>query len=359
MTNHPTRQDRFRGLMIGTAVGDALGLPAEGISRQRVARLFKGPWRHRLLPGWGMISDDTEHTIFVAQALLAHSNNPERFMKRLGWSLRWWMLSVPAGIGLATLKAALKLWCGFGVHRSGVFSAGGGPVMRIAPIGALFAENTGAMLPFIEAATRITHTDPKALIGARAIAELAAWIIHDELNSRPEPDLLIDRLRRVAADEPEWNRLMDELRIACTEELSVEEFARRLGLEKGVTGYVYHLVPVVVHAWYRHFGDFPSALKAVLNCGGDTDTAGAIIGALAGATSGESGIPRHWITGIRDWPRNPGLCRRIADRLHQASMGDISAQQPVRYCWPALPLRNLTFLVIILLHGFRRLLPPY
>ena len=60
---------RLRGLLVGTAVGDALGLPAEGLSRQRVHRLYRGRWRHRLLFGRGMISDDTEHTLFVAQSL--------------------------------------------------------------------------------------------------------------------------------------------------------------------------------------------------------------------------------------------------------------------------------------------------
>ena len=65
------RQDRFRGILLGTAVGDALGLPAEGLSRQRIRRLFPGRWRHRFAGHAGMISDDTEHTLFVAQSLLA------------------------------------------------------------------------------------------------------------------------------------------------------------------------------------------------------------------------------------------------------------------------------------------------
>lgn len=60
------RATRLQGLLIGTAVGDALGLPAEGLSRRRVQRLYQGQWRHRLIFGRGMLSDDTEHMLFVA-----------------------------------------------------------------------------------------------------------------------------------------------------------------------------------------------------------------------------------------------------------------------------------------------------
>ena len=124
--NNNNLATHLQGLLIGTAVGDALGLPAEGLSRRRVQRLYQGHWRHRLIFGRGMISDDTEHTIFVAQGLLRHPDSPERFARCLGWSLRGWLLSLPAGIGFATLRAILKLWLGFPPNHSGVYSAGNG-----------------------------------------------------------------------------------------------------------------------------------------------------------------------------------------------------------------------------------------
>ena len=49
------------GSILGTAVGDALGLPLEGLSRRRGARLIGDPDRHHLILGRGMVSDDTEH----------------------------------------------------------------------------------------------------------------------------------------------------------------------------------------------------------------------------------------------------------------------------------------------------------
>ena len=47
------RDERFRGLILGTAVGDALGYPAEGLSRKRIAKLFGGRWGHRFFLGRG------------------------------------------------------------------------------------------------------------------------------------------------------------------------------------------------------------------------------------------------------------------------------------------------------------------
>lgn len=352
------RTFRLRGLLIGTAVGDALGLPAEGLSRRRARRFYNSGWRHRLAFGHGMISDDTEHTIFVAQSLLCHPDSPERFARRLGWCLRGWLLSLPAGIGFATLRAILKLWLGFSPAHSGVRSAGNGPAMRVAIIGAFFAADSRRRAAFIAASTRITHTDPKALIGATAIAELAAWIVRDRLTQSPSLDAFITLLRACGPDDRDWQTLMDAMDHAARENRTVAELADRLGLGKGVTGYIYHTVPIAAYAWFRHGGDYRQTLSTVLDCGGDTDTVGAIAGALAGATVGEPGILEPWRTGITDWPRSLGLLRVLAERLVTVAASG-QPTEPVRYFWPAIPARNLAFLLIVLAHGFRRLLPPY
>lgn len=64
------RHDRIVGCILGTAVGDALGLPYEGVSPKRAAKLLGSPDRYRFFFRWGMISDDTEHTCMVAQSLI-------------------------------------------------------------------------------------------------------------------------------------------------------------------------------------------------------------------------------------------------------------------------------------------------
>jgi hypothetical protein len=91
----------------------------------------------------------------------------------------------------------------------------------------------------------------------------------------------------------------------------------------------------------------------LLDCGGDTDTTGAIVGALAGSVTGEQGIPAQWISGILEYPRSVSFLRRLADNL-------AAGNHKAVFCFvPAVLVRNVFFFIMVLLHGFRRLLPPY
>ena len=152
--------------------------------------------------------------------------------------------------------------------------------------------------------------------------------------------------------------MVSQMKYGWENDLPVLEFADRLGLQKGVDGYIYHTVPVAIYAWYRHFGDYRKTLEAVIDCGGDTDTVAAIAGALAGATVGESGIPKDWIDGIYDFPVNITLLRKTATLLAEL-VSNGSSTERVQCFWLASIPRNLFFLLIVLGHGMRRLLPPY
>jgi ADP-ribosyl-[dinitrogen reductase] hydrolase len=309
MTTRPRLQERFAGVLLGTAVGDALGLPAEGLSRSRIERRWHGNWRHRFVFGHGMCSDDTEHTFFVAQALLSHPNDPVAFQRCLAWKLRLWLLGSPAGVGLAMLRAILKLWLGFPPTRSGVSSAGNGPAMRSAIIGAYFFDDPARRREFVSAATRLTHTDPRAGTAALAVAEAAASVILPQ-----PPHEWASTLRGLDGGE-EWTTICNKLELGLAKGMSVGGFAEALGLRNGISGYSYHSVPVALYAWLRSPDDFREALTSALNCGGDTDTVGAIVGALAGANVGASGIPSEWLARICEWPRSTKVLNQAAQRL--------------------------------------------
>lgn len=205
-----TVNDRLTGILLGTAVGDALGLHAEGLTPQRRRRLFPGPWRYRFLFGRGMVSDDTEHAFFVSQSLLEHSTDAKAFQRSLAWHLRWWFLGLPAGIGMATAKACIKLCLGFPPTRSGVFSAGNGPAMRSPIIGGYFCDDQESLECFVQASTKITHTDPKAQIRALAIARLTAWAMNHDIVVQPTIEEIESLLS--IPDEPEWNQLLCEVK---------------------------------------------------------------------------------------------------------------------------------------------------
>ncbi|HZT40687.1 MAG TPA: ADP-ribosylglycohydrolase family protein [Chthonomonadaceae bacterium] len=77
--------DAVIGCLLGTAVGDAIGLSYEGLTPRRQQRLFPDLERYHLLFGRGMVSDDTEHTCMVAQALIASAGEPRAFACSLAW----------------------------------------------------------------------------------------------------------------------------------------------------------------------------------------------------------------------------------------------------------------------------------
>lgn len=229
--------------------------------------------------------------------------------------------------------------------------------MRSAVFGAVIADDA-KRAAFVEASTRLTHTDPKALIGARTVAEIVRRIVKRDSHERPPVNDLLDTLRDIAPQETAWCELLEQMRNGWANELTVTDFADRLGLQKGVSGYVYHTVPVAVYAWYRHFGDFRRTLESVIACGGDTDTVGAIAGAMAGASVGQDGIPKEWLDGVCDWPINVKRLRRTATRLSRlVETGESPGS--LRCFWPGIIPRNLLFLCVVLGHGFRRLAPPY
>src|SRR5581483_8495792 len=348
-------QERFAGVLLGTAVGDALGLPAEGLSPQRIRRLWKGEWKHRLVLGKGMLSDDTEHTLMVAQALLAQPNDAVAFQRALAWKFRWWLAGLPGGVGQATAKACIKLWAGVPGSKSAVASAGSGPAMRSAILGAFFADDPPKRREFVLASSRLTHRGWQAETAALAVAETVALIFQQQ--RLPAALELIGSLRKLST-ETEWQALLSNMESAIARDDSVGKFVETLAMKKGVSGYSLHVVSVALCGCLSHPEDFRAALIAVLDCGGDTDTVGAIAGAVAGGVVGKARIPDEWLRGLLEWPCSKVFMERLAERL-VAQQDTQRALGSVRYFWPALIPRNLAFILIVLTHGLRRLFPPY
>jgi ADP-ribosylglycohydrolase len=348
-------ESRITGCILGTAVGDALGLPYEGVSPKRLPRLLGSPDRYRFLFGRGMVSDDTEHVCMVAQSLISSGFELDAFTRDFARRLRWWFALLPAGIGRATLRACLKLWFGASPHSSGVFSAGNGPAMRAAIFGAVF-DDLDTMTEFVRASTRITHSDPKAEYGAVAIA-LAAFFARRE--TPIDGEAFVDQLASVIGPEgEELIALLREVKRSVSAGESTLQYAAGNGLGRGVTGYTYHTVPVAIHAWLSHSNDFRAAVTCVIECGGDADTTAAIVGGIVGTATGESGIPSEWLSSLCEWPRSVRWMRRLAHQLTE-SLPNSTPQQPLRLGFVAVLLRNLLFLLVVLFHGFRRLFPPY
>lgn len=337
----------FQGALLGTAVGDALGLPFEGMSKRRVHRMLRGrELSHRFVLGRGMVSDDTDHACLTAVALARSGGSPSGFARHLARGLRFWLLALPAGVGLGTLRGIVRLWVGVPPDRSGVRSAGNGPCMRAPLIGLYARDDASLRRALVRASTRITHADPRAEEGARAVAAAAAASVRAAGDLDP-PALLEQVLAEV--DDPELTARIQATGAAL--DRPTEEVVAPWGQGQGISGFVYDTVPAVLHAWLRHRAELRATVTELVRCGGDTDTTAAIGGALAGAALGAPSIPADLIDGILEWPRSTGWMARLGSAL-------AAGAPPPPYFSPGVLPRNFVFLLAVYAQIFRRALPP-
>jgi len=353
-TTRADLEEAVAGCIVGMAVGDAIGLPLERLSRRRQERRAPGPLKHALIAGRGLVSDDTEHAIMAAQSVIVSGGDPDLFVRSLSWRMRFWLLGVPAGIGRATLQAVFKLWLAFPWDRSGVYSAGNGPAMRSPVLGVLFAHDPDRCRELVYRSTRVTHADPKAFAAALAVAIAARMSCQGDADA----DVYFQHCRSELLNvESGMLELVAEVVNSVRAGEATGDFAAAMGLEKGVTGYSYHTVPVALHAWLSHPRDYRRALDAIIRCGGDTDTTAAIVGGIVGGAVGVGGIPEDWRSGLVEWPCNVPWMVRLGERAGGVARSGIP-QRALGFNVPGQLLRNFAFLLIVLVHGFRRMLPP-
>lgn len=350
------------GCLLGAAVGDALGLPYEGLSRKRINQSHTPIKGHGLILNKGMFSDDTEHICMTAQSLIVSGGDPEIFSRDLAWRLRLWLLGFPAGIGLATLKSCVRLWWGISPQASGVNSAGNGAAMRSAIIGVCYGESPAQLVNLVEASTIITHNNYKAKLGAIAVAVAAYLASHKSLIQPPEYYQTLKEFLNYGSmgvsdlEEIEFLNLIEQACVSAEQNESGAAFADRIFNSKGVSGYIYHTVSIVIQVWLRNQDRYSEAIKEIIYLGGDTDTSAAILGGIIGASVGIAGIRKQWLDDIIDFPRSIKWIKSLS-KLLAKSREMRSPQKSLSLAFYWLPLRNLIFLLVILFHVFYRLLP--
>lgn len=323
------------GVLLGTAVGDAIGLPHEGLGPARIARrLDRDGVGHRMVFRRGLLSDDTEHTAMVARALAESKGEVECFRTSLGRQLGRWMLSLPPGVGFATARGAVRLLLGVSPRRSGVFSAGNGPAMRSALLG-VCARDDAHLVDLVRASTCMTHTDPRAFDAALFVARLARQESQGRLDAAVIDDIRDEAFRAQVAQA--WVSTAD-----------LEAFRNGAGFERGVSGFVVHTVPAVVHC-VRRYNTARQAIEAAVRLGGDADTTGAIVGAIVGARVGAARLPAEWVDGLCDWPLTVPELRRMGRAL-------VEGTEPPRQRWLVAIPRNAAVLLLLLGHVGLRVL---
>jgi ADP-ribosyl-[dinitrogen reductase] hydrolase len=345
---------KILGCLLGTAVGDAVGLRREGLSPRRAMRLYGGsPLEPALIFGRGFCSDDTEHTVMVGRALAKSGGDPSGFEQLLAQQLKKWFLTAPAGIGLSTLRACIKLVLGLGSKRSGVYSAGNGPAMRAALIG-VCARSERQLKEIVAASTRLTHTDPRAEEGAHLIAQAARLGLKD---CGVEPTQFLYAAASNAKGS-ELRTILGAAAQALADGKTSSEFAASQGWSRGVSGYINHTVPAALYCWARWPNDYRRCVEDAVLLAGDSDSVGAITGGVCGANLGSDAIPHSWIERLAEWPRSVEWMKRLAEALACSVENNVVVEPPSMHWVLTLP-RNLVFGSIVITLALRRLLPPY
>jgi poly(ADP-ribose) glycohydrolase ARH3 len=294
------RSDAVAGALLGTFVGDALGMPYEGLSAAAIPSRLEMVEARR---GKGTYTDDTEMMIVLAESLLEHGRvNEERlaeaFLERCD----------PArGYGAGTLEV-LALWrqgvpvdAAAGRLFDGEGSLGNGAAMRIAPIAVLFADSPDELRAQAERSARLTHAHPLAVDAAIAQAAAIAAALRGE-------DIIA--AARSAARHPAMRGRLDQVAALLGSDLRPATVGERLG--NSPIGH--ESVPTAMFAAASHT-EFEEAVSFAVRCGGDTDTLGAMAGALAGAASGRASIPARWLDALEDGHRGRRYVERLAGAL--------------------------------------------
>lgn len=292
------------GILLGLACGDALGRPVEFNSAAQiqaehgVVTEMMGHGTHKQPAG--TVTDDTQMALCIARSLSEHGtfhtgDIASRFVE--------WYDSEPFDIGRMTILSLSRLkhgddWDEAGRHvwqqsREGQ-NAGNGSVMRCPPLAVRYSTDWGRLAEVSRQSSLITHADPRCTYGCAVLNLTLAGLIENA--NTP----LRDALDYIGSDAP------DELHTA------LEPLAR--GRSPGnleTSGYVIHSLQTALHDGLSA-ETAEEAIVTAVNRGGDTDTIGAVAGAVAGARFGGSAIPDRWLAAIDEVEELVSLAEQLS-----------------------------------------------
>ena len=285
--------DHFLGAILGTFVGDALGEPVEGWPKEAIAAQFG--ILDRMVGDTGHYTDDTQMMIGILETLMEKGHfDPTVCARRFERNF-----DPRRGYGRRISGVMDRIRQGIPWDHVGTDSFGNGGAMRIAPIGCFYYHDVAGLKEKAIQSARITHTHPEGVAGAVAQAVAVGFALTKGLSGEP-----FDRnpfVKKVADQVTDIDTGFQDalLGIRDIDGLSVprviDAIARRFTLSlKAIES-----VPASLAA-FLCTSDFRDAVVVAVNLGGDTDTIGAMAGAIAGAYYGYQKIPQAWLDGLEN-----------------------------------------------------------
>ncbi len=325
--NEQMTMDRIRGSLVGGAVGDALGYTVEFMSYSEIVSHFGEGGIHRYPGGMGLISDDTQMTLFTAYGLLNALGDKDAFLPSIRQAyIEWfftqgpyadgrtrtcWVGRIPEMVsrrapGITCMRACASLMDDKDVSND---SKGCGGIMRIAPV-ALYGAAQGRIKDVSRLdrlagdAAQLTHLHPLGYMPAA----LASHIIYRmATKNRPDREALaaaaeegLEYVRNLYPSE--WpvcggkleGKVKDAVYLAGTD--IPDEKAIRAHLGEGWVAE--ETLAVALYCALAHFDDFGRAIRAAVNHSGDSDSTGAVTGNILGAACGYEAIPIDYRNGL-------------------------------------------------------------
>ncbi|GIJ46242.1 hydrolase [Virgisporangium aliadipatigenens] len=284
--------DSLHGLSVGDALGAQFFMVGRSVPELVAGRPPVGPWE------W---TDDTHMACTVVTELRDHREIGRDRLAAL--FARRYEPSRGYGAGAAAILHEIRAGVPWRQAAAAAFagqgSCGNGAAMRVAPLGAYHAGRPAQAARQAIASAEVTHSHPEGIAGAVLVAVLAAHAAAARLDgSRPTPEELFARLDPYPAGE-QLQRGMRRARRLLAARTTAAEAAYELGNGSRVTAQ--DTVPFALWVAARHLADYPAAITACVEAGGDIDTTAAIAGGVVAAYTaigerpGVTGVPRAWL----------------------------------------------------------------
>lgn len=303
----PDLRDRFRGALVGTAVGDALGAHFEGwplVPGDELAAVESatGEWA---------FTDDTHMTLVLARSLVEHGGLvPEALAREFAeaWEAEPWR-----GYGAGPPQIFRRILKGdpWDQPAAGMFggqgSFGNGAAMRAAPAALFGHPHVAAAVDLARIQALATHAHPLGIDGAgvqaAAVAVALAW---------DEPTDAAGFVSAVVghAVEPEFRE-----RLERAGDLGPAAGPRDVAVALGNGIEAIEAVPAALACVVARPDSFAEAVRFAVRLGGDTDTIAAMAGAVAGALHGAAAVPDAWRARTEGTDELGGLADRLSANL--------------------------------------------
>lgn len=326
--------DKYRGCLIGGAVGDALGYPVEFMTLAAIKEKYgeSGITEYELHDGVARISDDTQMTLFTATGLLlGETRGCVRGIAGPPWIYVWrsykdwyrtqtekypmggdhfsWLDDIPELFSRRapgnTCMSVLAAGKEGSVKNPINNSKGCGGVMRVAPIGLHLSEGKSCWTPSImeigAETAALTHGHPLGYIPAAALSYLISLLAHTDMSLEDTVDEMCCKTSNEYGDSDEqwfygdFRDLIDKARFMAEDKRINDQKAIR---ELGEGWVAEEALAISIFCALRYSDNFEKAIITAVNHDGDSDSTGAITGNILGAYLGLSKIPERFLKNL-------------------------------------------------------------